>query len=138
MGSRACWISRHPKLLLDTLAHEVELVVGVPALDHLALGREAEDAYAVDLHLLAGRCHAPKLALMDATDPPAGDHLVPFGDLVLYCGVEVVEGLAKLGLEPFDVFGAALDDRSVGLVGEVPVEDLVGKVEVARVVISST
>src|SRR5215217_8823720 len=54
----------HPKFLLDTLAHQAELVVGVPALHHLSFRSEAEDSHALDFHLLAGGRHAPKLSLV--------------------------------------------------------------------------
>ena len=39
----------------------------------------------------------------------------------------------ELAQEPLDVFGAALDNRSVGLVGEVPVEDLVRTLQISLV-----
>src|SRR5918992_526964 len=124
---------RHAKLLLDTLAHQVELVVGVPALDHLAFRGEAEDADAVDLHLLSCGSDPPELAFVGAANLPAGHHLVPFGDLLLYGGMEVGESVVKLAHEPLDVFGAALEDRPVWLVGEVAIEDLVRKLQVPLV-----
>src|SRR5215217_1501165 len=40
--------SCHPELLLDTLAHQAQLVVGIPALYYLAFRREAEDSRARD------------------------------------------------------------------------------------------
>ena len=46
---------------------------------------------------------------------------------------EVGEGGAKLADEPFDVLGATLEHRSIGLVGEVADEDLVRKLQVPLV-----
>jgi hypothetical protein len=65
--------------------------------------------------------------------PSSGDHLVTLGDLGLYGGMEVVEGTMELGLEPFYVFGAALEHRPVGLMGEVAVEYLVCELQLALV-----
>ncbi len=70
---------------------------------------------------------------MGAAHVPAGHHFVSLGDLVLYGGVEVVEGLMELRQEPLYVLGAALEHRAVGLVGEVAVKDLVHKLEVPLV-----
>ena len=72
-----------PKLLLDTLAHQAQLVVGVPALHHLPFRREAEDGHALDCHLLSGGRHAPELTLVGASNRSAGYHLVPFCELLL-------------------------------------------------------
>ncbi len=69
--------------LLDTLAHQAQLIVRVPALHHLSFLREAEDGHTRDFHLLAGGRHAPELTLVGASNRSAGHHLVPFCELLL-------------------------------------------------------
>src|SRR3712207_5941401 len=71
---------------------------------------------------------------MRAARPPAGDHLVSLGDLLLYDGMKVGEGEAELGREPLYVLGAALEHRPISLMGKVSIEDLVHNLKVALVV----
>jgi hypothetical protein len=123
--------SRYPKLLLDTLAHQAQLVVGVPALHHLALGGEAEGGHSLELYLLAGGRHAPKISLVGASYRIVAHHLVPFCNLVLYADAYVGEGRAPLPVEALYVLGTTLERRAVGLVGDIPVEDLVDELQVA-------
>jgi hypothetical protein len=54
-------------------------------------------------------------------------YLVPFCDLRVNAEVEVGEGQAKLSDEPLDTLRAALKHRAIGLVGDVAVKELVGK-----------
>src|SRR5918994_7891050 len=75
----------------------------------------------------------PELPAVGPAHPPAGDHLVALGDLVLYLGVEVGEGFLELAREPLDVLGAALQHGAVGLVGEIVVEDLIHQIQLPLV-----
>jgi hypothetical protein len=60
-------------------------------------------------------------------------HLVPFCYLIIDADAEIGEGLAELTHEALDILGAALEGRPVGLVGEVAVEDFVGKLQAAMI-----
>ena len=76
---------------------------------------------------------APKLPSMGSAHPPAGGYLIALSDHVLDGGVEVWETLSELAHEPLYVLGPALQHRTIGLMGQLPVEDLVRQVEVALV-----
>src|ERR671912_582008 len=120
-------------LLLGTLAHQTQLVVGVPGLHHLALRREAEGGDSLDLYLLACWRHVPERSLVDASYRIVAHHLVPFCDLVLYADVKVGESRVILPLEALYVLRTTYEGRAVGLVGDVALEDLVHYLKVLLV-----
>src|ERR671912_2694605 len=120
-------------LLLGTLAHQAQLVVGVPGLHHLALRREAEGGDPLDLYLLAAGRHAPKISLVGASYRIVAHHLVPFCDLVLDGDVKVGESRVILPLKALYVLRTTYEGRAVGLVGDVALEDLVHYLKVILV-----
>src|SRR5215213_7977003 len=115
------------------LLHHAQLVHVVPTFHHFALLGEQEDAYPRNHHLIASGSDASELALVGAASPPTGNDLVPFGYLILDDAMKIGEGLTELAHESFDVLGATFQGSAVGLVGDVPVEDLVRQVEVPLV-----
>src|SRR5215203_3084003 len=115
------------------LLHHAQLVHVVPTFHHFALLGEPEDAYPRNHHLIASGSDASELALVGAASLPTGNDLVPFGYLILDNAMKIGEGLTELAHELFDVLGATFQSSAVGLVGDVPVEDLVRQVEVPLV-----
>src|SRR5215211_7693207 len=115
------------------LLHHAQLVHVVPTFHHFALLGEPEDAYPRNHHLIASGSDASELALVGAASLPTGNDLVPFGYLILDNTMKIGEGLTELAHELFDVLGATFQGSAVGLVGDVPVEDLVRQVEVPLV-----
>src|SRR5215204_287586 len=115
------------------LLHHAQLVHVVPTFHHFALLGEPEDAYPRNHHLIASGSDASELALVGAASLPTGNDLVPFGYLILDNAMKIGEGLTELAHESLDVLGATFQGSAVGLVGDVPVEDLVRQVEVPLV-----
>src|SRR5215211_2625144 len=107
------------------LLHHAQLVHVVPTFHHFALLGEPEDAYPRNHHLIASGSDASELALVGAASLPTGNDLVPFGYLILDNAMKIGEGLTELAHESLDVLGATFQGSAVGLVGDVPVEDLV-------------
>src|SRR5918993_4573166 len=120
-------------LLLGTLAHQAQLVVGVPGLHHLALRGEAEGGDPLDLYLPAGGRHVPERSLVGASYRIVAHHLVPFCNLVLDGDVKVGESRVILPLKALYVLRTTYEGRAVGLVGDVALEDLVHNLEVMLV-----
>src|SRR5215218_6477984 len=111
--------------LLLRSRNNAQLLHHVPTFDHFALLGEPEDAYPSNHHLIASGSDASELALVGAASLPTGNDLVPFGYLILDNAMKIGEGLTELAHESLDVLGATFQGSAVGLVGDVPVEDLV-------------
>src|SRR5215204_7753032 len=105
------------------LPHHPQLIKIVPALDHLALWREAEDADPRYRDLLASGGDAPKLPLVGSSHRPAGHHLIALSHHVFDSRVEVRETFSELAHEPLDVFWPALQHGTIRLMGQISVED---------------
>jgi hypothetical protein len=116
----------HPKLL-----HQAQSVEVGPVFHYFALG-EPLDGDACHLHPVAcGWTKVFGLALVGAASTEAGDHLIPFGYLVLYGVLKVGEGLLEVGGELLGALHTVYVPEGrlmADLVGGV---DLLGGVEVA-------
>src|SRR5918995_1197651 len=118
-----------PKLL-----HHAHSVKVSPRLHYLAL-RDSLDSNARYLHLLA--CRGTKgfrLTLVGATGPKAHYNLVPFGHHILYGAGEVGKGFAIGSGELPGPFYASCFSAGRLIADVVGGDDLLGYVEVARVV----
>jgi hypothetical protein len=67
-------------------------------LHDLALSN-AQDVYPRKRYLIAGRSNTQELALMSATNPQTGYHLISLGDHVFYVHLKVGEGSMCRGEE---------------------------------------
>jgi hypothetical protein len=78
------------------LAHRPKQVVFGPLLYHLAALVEAVDLDAAHLYAVARASYPKELSLVGACGGVAGNHLIPFGYLVLYGVGEVGDGIAEV------------------------------------------